>query len=65
VEGGIRECGDIDYPGIFVRLEDLEIFGFISQVVGKQILSVPSSKVINVLFHFNLFCGNYKYVIFC
>jgi hypothetical protein len=35
VEGGVSECGSIDYPGIFVRLEDPEIFQFLSGVLGE------------------------------
>jgi hypothetical protein len=40
VEGGIRECGDFDYPGIFVRLDDPTVFAFVKSVLngaGKNI----------------------------
>ncbi len=30
VQGGIRNCGDVDYPGIFVRLDEPEVFKFIN-----------------------------------
>jgi secreted trypsin-like serine protease len=30
VQGAVRDCGDIDYPGIYLRLDDKEIFSFIS-----------------------------------
>ncbi len=29
VQGVARDCGDIDYPGIYIRLEDPAIFSFI------------------------------------
>jgi hypothetical protein len=45
VQGGIRQCGDSEYPGIFVRLDELEILNFINSTVssyesdeGKQIM---------------------------
>jgi hypothetical protein len=31
VEGAIRDCGDIDFPGIYVRLDHPSIFQFIEQ----------------------------------
>jgi len=33
VQGGIRNCGDRDYPGIFVRLDDSVVLNFIKSVV--------------------------------
>jgi hypothetical protein len=36
VQGGIRNCGDVDYPGIFVRLDDLEVFNFIKSATSKN-----------------------------
>jgi hypothetical protein len=29
VEGAIRDCGDIDFPGIYVRLDHPSIWNFI------------------------------------
>jgi len=29
VQGAVKDCGDIDYPGIYIRLEDPSIFSFI------------------------------------
>ena len=37
VQGGIRNCGDKDYPGIFVRLDDPAILNFIKSIVNNNI----------------------------
>ena len=29
VQGGIRNCGDADYPGLYIRLDDPDILSFI------------------------------------
>ena len=48
VQGGVDECGSIDFPSLFVRLDDPEIFSFIKLVTendinnGKQNLFVPN-----------------------
>jgi hypothetical protein len=34
VEGGIGDCGNIDYPGIYVRLEDPEVFEFLDNILN-------------------------------
>ncbi len=39
VQGGVRNCGDIDYPGIFVRLDDPGVLNFIKSVVNNNINS--------------------------
>jgi hypothetical protein len=31
VEGAIRDCGDIDFPGIYVRLDHPSVFQFIEE----------------------------------
>ncbi len=36
VQGGVRNCGDIDYPGIFVRLDDPAVLNFIQSVVNNN-----------------------------
>ena len=33
VQGGVSECGDIDLPAIFIRLEDPEILNFIKTIL--------------------------------
>jgi secreted trypsin-like serine protease len=35
VEGGVGECGDLAYPGIFVRLNHHSIWKFISSILKK------------------------------
>ena len=34
VQGGIGECGDVDYPGLFVRLDDPSVWNFIAKTTG-------------------------------
>jgi secreted trypsin-like serine protease len=29
VQGGIRDCGDSEYPGLYIRLDDPDILSFI------------------------------------
>jgi len=38
VQGAARDCGDIDFPGIYIRLDDPSIFNFIK--IAKETLSV-------------------------
>ena len=35
VEGGIRHCGDVDYPGLYIRLADPSIWGFVNATLSK------------------------------
>ena len=35
VEGGIRHCGDVDYPGLYIRLADPSIWGFVTSTLSK------------------------------
>jgi len=30
VQGAIRDCGDVDYPGLYIRLDDPNVFSFIN-----------------------------------
>jgi hypothetical protein len=34
VQGAIRNCGDVDYPGLFIRLDDPSIFSFIRSTIN-------------------------------
>jgi hypothetical protein len=34
VQGGIRDCGDSEYPGLYVRLDDPVIRSFIESVLN-------------------------------
>lgn len=43
VQGGIRDCGDKDFPGIYVRLEDPEIFSFIHSILDN---TSKSTKIV-------------------
>jgi secreted trypsin-like serine protease len=44
VEGGVGECGDRDYPGIFVRLDHPSIWNFI--VSTKGMLSSKQDEIL-------------------
>ena len=33
VQGGIRDCGDSDYPGLYIRLDDPDVLRFIRNVL--------------------------------
>ena len=37
VEGGIRHCGDVDYPGLYIRLADPSIWNFVTSTLSKII----------------------------
>ncbi len=37
VEGGVGDCGDESYPGIFVRLDHPSIWKFISSTMNSKI----------------------------
>jgi secreted trypsin-like serine protease len=39
VEGGVGECGDKDYPGIFVRLDHPSIWEFISSTMKGEVFT--------------------------
>ena len=34
VQGGIRDCGDEDFPGIYIRLDDPSVYSFINSVIN-------------------------------
>ncbi len=35
VEGGVGQCGDRDYPGIYVRLDHPSIWSFIASKINR------------------------------
>jgi secreted trypsin-like serine protease len=35
VQGGIRNCGDLEYPGLYIRLDDPNVFSFIKSVLSE------------------------------
>ncbi len=36
VQGAVRDCGDVDYPGIYIRLDDPTVFQFIHSVINPS-----------------------------
>ena len=49
VEGGIRDCGDADYPGIFVRLDESNIFYFILSAINPAGVNGKSSNLVYLI----------------
>jgi hypothetical protein len=38
VQGSVRNCGEIDFPGIYIRLDDPLVFNFIqSSITPREI----------------------------
>jgi secreted trypsin-like serine protease len=37
VHGGIRDCGDIDFPGLYIRLDAPDVFNFIKSIIHPNI----------------------------
>ena len=33
VQGSVGDCGDIEYPGIYIRLDNLPVLSFISKTI--------------------------------
>ena len=54
VEGGVGDCGDRAYPGIFVRLNHPSIWEFISSTMKRKIL-------ICQYYFFQYFDNNFEY----
>ena len=36
VQGAVRNCGDLDYPGIYVRMDHSKVLPFIWNATGKK-----------------------------
>ncbi len=55
VEGGVGECGDKDYPGIFVRLDHPSIWNFIAETLNaeEQDHTLEEIPIANGKQHFN------------
>ena len=37
VHGGIRDCGDVDFPGLYIRLDDPSVLNFINSVIYSNL----------------------------
>jgi len=35
VHGGIRDCGDVDFPGLYIRLDDPVVLNFINSKIDS------------------------------
>jgi hypothetical protein len=36
-QGAVQECGDDEFPGIYVRLDHPSVLDFINSIIGPQI----------------------------
>ena len=46
VRGGIRDCGDVDYPGLFVNLLDPSVWNFVMETTSmKEFEPIDTFKV--------------------
>ena len=47
VQGGIGECGDDEYPGIYVRLDNAPVYDFIDNVLHNStfVESFPTETI--------------------
>jgi len=36
VQGGVGECGSLDYPGLFIHLDNAEVWKFISALLKPE-----------------------------
>ena len=43
VQGGIRDCGDTDFPGLYILLDDPTILNFIFSTIGRK--AVPTEPI--------------------
>ncbi len=37
VQGAVRDCGDVDFPGLYIRLDDPSIFNFIELYINASV----------------------------
>ena len=47
VQGGIRDCGDTDFPGLYVLLDDASVLNFIFSTIGRTVVPTGMSTVPN------------------
>lgn len=64
VQGAVRDCGDVDFPGLYIRLDDPSIFNFIQLYINETAednegtlillnLCIMTIKNIDMGFHFS------------
>ncbi len=49
VHGGIRDCGDIDFPGLYIRLDDPDVFNFVQSIINPNIQGLFHFLIISLL----------------
>jgi len=60
VQGGIRDCGDVDFPGLYIRLDDPGVFKFIKSVISSTGNAQPLLYSFIVVFY-SSFVKNVKF----
>ncbi len=45
VQGGVGKCGSRDFPSIYVRLEQEDVYDFINEAMSKSLTSVSVMMV--------------------
>ena len=46
VQGAVRDCGDVDFPGLYIRLDESSIFDFIQSAINDSLVAeTPSVKL--------------------
>jgi len=48
-KGAVRDCGDDEYPGIYVRLDHPSVWNFISSISTNLPVSTKGSKTLNLI----------------
>ena len=47
LQGAVRECGDKEFPGIYVRLDHPSVLDFIYSVTGLQNGIIKNAALLN------------------
>lgn len=71
VQGGVWDCGDSRYPGIYIRLDDPDILEFIHNVASPrlapsvvEVSSFSNPETLKKHFQFaEKFSNNFRYVL--
>ena len=43
VQGAVRDCGDVDFPGLYIRLDESTIFDFIQSAINPSLVAETTS----------------------
>ncbi len=48
-KGAVRDCGDDEYPGIYVRLDHPSVWNFIASITTNSPVSTKSGKTLSLI----------------